>query len=73
MKRKLAVVLWQHLDDRAAAIALFGDVLAAEPTDSQTAQHLEVMWSEGMERVPLMHILEAHYRPLEDWGRLMAL
>ncbi|MDP6946015.1 MAG: hypothetical protein QF464_17840, partial [Myxococcota bacterium] len=73
LKRDLGVVSWRHLDDRAGAAELFGELLRAVPDDTETLSHLEGMWGEGIDREPLLRILEPHYDARQDWDRLVAL
>ncbi len=73
VRKQLALTWWQGLRDVDRAIALYARVLKDHPDDAEAAEALEAMWGEGVEREPLLGILEPLYEARADWDRLVAL
>ncbi|MFO0748996.1 MAG: hypothetical protein U1F43_25520 [Myxococcota bacterium] len=73
LRRALATTLWKHLSEPGRAVALFGEMLQADPGDVGAAESLEAIWGEGNERPAIYKILEPRYQALADWDKLVAL
>ncbi len=70
---RLAQVLEQNLNDRAAAIEQYREILAATPEHTPTISALELMFLEGESQIEIAAILEPLYEASNDFDKLLRI
>ncbi|HEX4355092.1 MAG TPA: tetratricopeptide repeat protein, partial [Polyangiales bacterium] len=73
LKHRLGALLWTQLSDESAALDLWEEVIAADPTFQPTLSALEQSVQEERHRLRVTEILEPAYRHRDQWKKLIAI